>query len=166
MNIFNIFKTQEEIYYSKFKKLVGKVNKEITISNLKVRVMSLQIVIDDLTKQNNELESTLNDLIKNRDDVGVKNILNKKEDLKLKLTVLFKIQHECENDFIRGVTLKVKDLIENETLTAYFNHDKIHELLSTPIPSNYKQCIIFSDRMSRLFGTSGRGVTSEIIKNF
>jgi len=166
MNIFNIFKTQEEIYYSKFKKLVVKDNKEITISNLKVRVMSLQIVIEDLTKQNNELESTLNDLIKNRDDIGVKNILNKKEDLKLKLTILFKIQHECENDFIRGVRLKVKDLIENEPLTGYFNHNKIHELLSTPIPSNYKQCVIFSDRMSGLFGTSGRHVTSEKIKNF
>lgn len=72
MNIFNIFKTQEEIYYSKFKKLGVKDNKEITISNLKVRVMSLQIVIEDLTKQNTELESTLNDLIKNRDDIGVK----------------------------------------------------------------------------------------------
>jgi hypothetical protein len=42
MNIFNLFKTEEEIYYQTLKKIVMKqVEKNITISNLKIRVMTL-----------------------------------------------------------------------------------------------------------------------------
>jgi hypothetical protein len=167
MNIFNIFKTQEEIYYKKFKKLIIKSrDKKITVSNLKVRVMTIEYTVEDLIKKRNELESTYHDLVKKLDTSRLKNILKEQEDLKLKLTVLFKIQHECENDFIRAVKLKFKDLVDDETLKCYSNYEKFQQLINTHTPSNYKQWVLLSDRVSSLFSTVGRYVTSEEIKNF
>jgi hypothetical protein len=167
MNIFNIFKTREEQYYLFIKKKALKISGgKITISNLKVRVMTFQNVIEDFTEQYNVLQKKLDDSIINNDFIGVKRNLKEKEDLKLKLTTLFKIRNEFKQDFIKGVTLKIKDLVDNEITTNTYNYEKIKELINNEIPSNYEKCVIFSDRISSLFWDSGRTITDEEIKQF
>jgi len=167
MNIFNIFKTpQEQFYLFIKKKALEACGKKITISNLKVRVMTFQNVIEDFTEQYNVLQKKLDDSIINNDFIGVKRNLKEKEDLKLKLTTLFKIRNEFKQDFIKGVTLKIKDLVDNEITTNTYNYEKIKELINNEIPSNYEKCVIFSDRISSLFWDSGRTITNEEIKQF
>ena len=167
MNIFNIFKTQEEQYYLFLKKKALKISgKKITISSLKVRVMSVQNVIDNFTEQYNVLEKKLDESIINNDFVGVKRHTKDKEDLKLKLTVLFKIRDDFKQDFIKGVTLKIKDLVDNGITTNTYDYEKIEELRNTEIPSNYEKCVMFSDRISRSFWNSGKHITKEEIKQF
>ena len=167
MNIFNIFKTPQEQYYLFIKKKALEISgKKITISNLKVRVMTVQNTIDDFTEKYKDLEKKIDDSIINNDFIGVKRYRKEQEDLKLKLTALFKIQNEFKQDFIRGVNLKVKDLVDNETNTNTYYNEKIKELINTEIPSNYEKCVIFSDRLSSSFWNSGRHVTNEEIKQF
>lgn len=167
MNIFNIFKTQEEQYYLFMKKKALKISGgKITISNLKVRVMTVQNVIEDFTEQYKVLEKKLDDSIINNDFIRVKRYLKEKEDLKLKLTTLFKIRNDFKQDFIKSVTLKIKDLVDNEITTNTFNYEKIKELINTEIPSNYEKCVIFSYRISSLFWNSGRLIVNEEIKQF
>jgi hypothetical protein len=58
MNIFNLFKTEKEIYYQTLKKnVIKQVEKKITISNLKVRVMTVQKTIESLTNEMKILET-------------------------------------------------------------------------------------------------------------
>ncbi len=167
MKIFNIFKTKEETYYNKFKKIVTKQdNKEISISNLKVRVMTVQRTIDDFSDKMKSLETEFYLLVEKNDNIGVKNNLEQKEELKLKLTTLFKIQNEFKQDFIKGVTLKIKELNDNSIPTDTFNYERIKDLINTEIPSNYEKCVIFSDKISRTFWDSGRQINDEEIKNF
>ena len=165
MNIFNIFKTpQEQFYLFIKKKALEASGKKITISNLKVRVMTVQNTIDNFTEQYKNLEKKLDESIINNDFIGIKRYTKEEEDLKLKLTALFKIQNDFKLDFIRGVTLKMKDLVENEINTNTYDNEKISELLNSEIPSNYEKCVIFSDRLSSSFWNSGRHITKEEIK--
>ena len=167
MNIFNIFKTKEEQYYQKIKNINSKqVNKKITISNLKVRVMTIQRTIDNFSDKLKSLETEFTMLIEKDDNVGLKYIFEQKEELKLKLTTLFKIHNEFKQDFIKGVTLKIKELNDNGISTDTFNYDRIKDLINTEIPSNYEKCVIFSDKISRAFWDSGRHITDEEIKQF
>lgn len=167
MNIFNIFKTKEDQYYLSIKKMVLKNSgKKITISNLKVRVMTVQDVVKNFTEKHKILETKLDESIVNNDFIGVKRYIKEEEDLKLKLTVLFKIQNDFKQDFIKGVNLKIKNLIDDGITKDTHNYEKIKELINTGIPSNYEKCVIFSDRISSSFWNSGRHITSEEIKQF
>ncbi len=167
MNIFNIFKTPQEQYYLFFKKKALEISgKKITISNLKVRVMTVQSTIDNLTEKYKDLEKKMDDSIINNDITGVKRYKKEQEDLKLKLIVLFRILNDFKQDFIKGVSLKIKDLDNNELTTNTFNYEEIKELINTEIPSNYEKCVIFSDRISKSFWKSGRHITNEEIKQF
>lgn len=167
MNIFNIFKNKEEQYYQKIKNINSKqVNKKITISNLKVRVMTLQRTIDNFSDKMKSLETEFTILVEKDDNVGLKYIFEQKEELKLKLTTLFKIQNEFKQDFIKGITLKIKELNDNGIPTDTFNYERIKDLINTEIPSNYEKCVIFSDKISRAFWDSGRHITDEEIKQF
>jgi hypothetical protein len=167
MNIFNIFKTpQEQFYLFIKKKALEASGKKITISNLKVRVMTVQNTIDDFTEKYKDLEKKLDDSIINNDFIGVKRYTKEEEDLKLKLTALFRIRDEFKQDFIRGVNLKIKDLVDNQITTNTYYNEEIKELINTEIPSNYEKCVIFSDRLSNSFWHSGKHITKEEIKQF
>ena len=167
MNIFNLFKTEEEIYYQTLKKIVVKqVEKKITISNLKVRVMTVQRTIETFNDKMKSLEIEFYELVDKNDNIGVKNNLEQKDDLKLKLTTLFKIENEFKQDFIEGVKLKIKELIDNGITTNTFNYESIQDIVNTEIPSNFERCVIFSDRLSRAYFKGGRYITQEEIKGF
>ena len=126
MNIFNLFKTEEEIYYQTLKKIViEQVEKKITISNLKVRVMTVQRTIESFNNKMKSLETEFYELDDKNDNIGVKNNLEQKDDLKLKLTTLFKIENEFKQDFIDGVKLKIKELIDKGITTNTFNYESI-----------------------------------------
>jgi hypothetical protein len=105
-------------------------------------------------------------LVEKNDNIGVKNNLEQKGDLKLKLTALFKIENEFKQDFIKGVTLKIKELIDCGITTDTFNYESIKNIVNTEIPSNFEKCVIFSDRLSREYYKGGRYVTQEEIKGF
>lgn len=167
MNIFNMFKTKEEQFYQKIKNIASKqVNKKITISNLKVRVMTVQRTINSFSDKLKSLETEFTMLVEKDDNVGLKYNFEQKEELKLKLTVLFKIQNEFKQDFIKGVTIKIKELNDNGIPTDTFNYEIIKDIVNAEIPSNYDKCVIFSDKISRTFWNSGRHIIDEEIKQF
>jgi hypothetical protein len=167
MGIFNIFKTKEEKYYNNFKKIVTKQdNNKITISNLKVRVMTVKRTIESFSDKMKSLETEFYLLVEKNDNIGVKNNLEQKEELKLKLTTLFKIQNEFKQDFIKGVSLKIKELNDNGIPKNTINYERILDLVNTEIPTNYEKCVIFSDRLSSSLFNSGRHITDEEIKQF
>lgn len=167
MNIFNIFKTEEEQYYLHFKKMFSKsVKDKITISNLKVRVMSIQKTIKILIDEMKILESELEILIEKNDNKGFKNKSEIARVLKLKLTILFKLEDEFKQDFIKGVSLKIKELIDSGITSDTFNYEKIRDLIYKDIPSDYNKCVIFSDKISGVYWTGGKHITLEKIIGF
>ena len=81
MNIFNIFKTKEEQFYQKIKNIASKqVNKKITISNLKVRVMTVQRTINSFSDKLKSLETEFTMLVEKDDNVGLKYNFEQKEE--------------------------------------------------------------------------------------
>jgi hypothetical protein len=149
MNIFNIFKTKEEQYYLSIKNMATKGDgRKITISSLRVRIMTIQNVIKDLSEELNVLDIKLNESIVKNEDILVKKYLNEKDDLKLKITVSFKIQNDFKQDFIKGVSLKLNNLIDTE------------------IPSNYEECNTLVKGVERELWIKGRNIGTEKIENF
>lgn len=148
MGIFDFLKPQEEQYYLKFKKMIThKDRNRVTVSVLRTRIMTIQIVIENLTKNYNELQEEIQKVILN--DIKLfKKYSDKSDDLKLKLTVLFRIQMESQKDFIRGATIKLKELGHSE------------------IPINYEECKRFFDKISKENWNMGKHISDEKIENF
>ncbi len=149
MGIFDFLKPQEEQYYLKFKKMfTSKDRNKITISVLRVRVMTIQNVIDNLTENYHELQEEIQKSIIVNDIKLFKKNSEKRDDLKLKLTVLFRIQPELKNDFIRGATIKLKEMGYNE------------------IPLNYEGCNRLSNQVSNEHWNLGRYISDEKIDGY
>lgn len=149
MGIFDFLKSQEEQYYLKFKKMFTKVDRrKITISVLRVRVMTIQNVIDDLTENLNGLQEEIQKSINLNDIKLQKKNSEKRDDLKLKLTVLYRIQSELKNDFVKGVTIKLIEMGYNE------------------IPLNYEGCNRLSNQVSKEHWNLGRHILDEKIEGF
>ncbi len=168
MNIFNLFKSKEEIYYLTFRKAIKKNNSEKknknTVSNLKVNVLSVQYTIDKFIERHKEVEKEIDNSIINGDTKGFKKQSEEREDLKLKLTVLFRLKIELEKEYTNGVSLKIKELIDNGIRTDIFNYEEIKGLVSTQVPLDFKECEIFFGRLERAFSKSGRRIWDEEIK--
>lgn len=139
MGIFDIFKTPEEQYYKKFKKIIKKVNgKKISVESLRIRVMTINNVIDTRKK---EYRKSIKEM-----EEGTAIIDLEKDDAKIKTMVLLRILNEAEQDFIKGVKMKYKGLDDRE------------------IPSSFQACNFYA--MSVEMKMQNRGISSEEIKNF
>jgi seryl-tRNA synthetase len=149
MGIFDFLKPQEEQYYLKFKKMITHEDRNrVTVLVLSTRLTTIQIVIENQTRNYNELQKEIQKVIFN-DTKLYKKYSEKSHDLKLKLTVLFRIQMELQKDFIRGATIKLKEVGHSE------------------IPINYEECKRFFDKISRdLWNKGGRKISLEKLENF
>jgi PHD/YefM family antitoxin component YafN of YafNO toxin-antitoxin module len=149
MGIFDFLKPQEEQYYLKFKKMITHEDRNrVTVLVLSTRLMTIQIVIENQTRNYNELQEEKQKVILN-DTKLYKKYSDKSDDLKLKLTVLFRIQMELQKDFIRGATIKLKEVGHSD------------------IPVNYPECKLFYDKISTdLWNKGERKISLEKLENF
>lgn len=150
MGIFDFLKPQEEQYYLKFKRMITREDRNrVTVLVLSTRLISIGFVIDNLTKNHNEIQEEIQRVIMINDNKSFKKLSDKRNDLKLKLTVLFRIQFDLQKDFIRGATIKLKEV-------GYFD-----------IPVNYPECKLFYDKISSdLWNSGGRKISLEKLENF
>jgi hypothetical protein len=137
MWIFEIFKRTEDIYYRDFKKTIINLNKhhKITVSVLRTRVQTITNVVND---RKNEYESL------KRNDSNNNNSHNL-DDLELKIKVIEKLQEESKIDFINGVSIKYRDLHEQE------------------VPCTYEKCIQYSYLVERKYWTTNPNLCNEEI---
>lgn len=175
MSIFNFFKSAEEKYYLVIKKnLIKSDGENITIGILRLRVFTLIEVIKNITDSYNVNETKLTDIRQQnlsilidyklpKESINSQKLMeDKQEEIKLTLTVLFKIKHRCENDFYNAVVSKVSELRQDRTWTEYYNYEEINKFISGNIPREFDKCIIFSNKLSELFWTY-RHINDEII---
>ena len=141
MRFFDIFRSQEKVYYRHFKKLVNDLKKgeKVTISSLRTTVMSLEMVIKNI-KDSAEV-------ILNQDEL---------EDVNLKIKVLEILLIEAKQNFIRGVVIKLKEIGESEFKCV--EEIEIHLL--------YNKCALYSRGVEDKYWRQGRHIAEEEIKNY
>ena len=144
MGIFDFFKPSddelEKSFYEKFKTDLSKTfEKEITVSVLRTRVLTIQETIKRFNKGYGITEHVTG---------GVFCEKKPYKEYKMKINVLSKIELELKEDFIRGVKIQYEDLDQTE------------------IPSDYDKCVLFTMRLESKYWKMGRYIAMEKIKKF
>lgn len=167
MSLFNLFHIPKEDDYNNYikKLIISQTENETTITNLRVRVKSVQYFFKNLVLDMKKLDSELGDFIIQKNNWGVRKILKKKNDLKLKGLEILKLQNGFEEDFILGVSLKMKELVTEEISGNTFLSENPYSLIYTKVPPKYGECLIFIRELSNEYYLyNGRWIELEEIK--